>query len=126
MKIDERTAKLICNLEYLIGSQCYNPNSYDGWNDEEGREFRYPVNIYPNEDATEPIKTKANLGIDDWVYFSYHHGEIKERNIRSMKYKFGSNHLYIGLGIIDVLNYIERRYGIDFNQLEAQLSEITK
>ena len=35
-----------------------------------------------------------------------------------MKYKFGSNELYIGKGIIGILEYLEKRYGLDFNQLE--------
>ena len=35
-----------------------------------------------------------------------------------MKYKFGSNHLYIGLGIAELMTALEERYGLDFEQLE--------
>lgn len=35
-----------------------------------------------------------------------------------MKYKFGSNHLFIGEGLINVLTMMEERYGINFNELE--------
>lgn len=45
MKLNKEMCSLIADLEQLIGSECYNPNSYDGWNDVEGCEFRYPVNI---------------------------------------------------------------------------------
>ena len=37
MTINEKTIRLICELEQHIGSNCYNPNSYDGYNDEYGR-----------------------------------------------------------------------------------------
>ena len=37
-----------------------------------------------------------------------------------MKYKFGSNHLYIGDGIVKVLEHLENVYGLDFNALEDQ------
>ena len=35
-----------------------------------------------------------------------------------MKYKFGSNELFIGMGLIEVLEYLEKRYNIDFNEME--------
>ena len=35
-----------------------------------------------------------------------------------MKYKFGSNELFIGKGLQNVLNYLEDRYGLDFAELE--------
>lgn len=40
--------------------------------------------------------------------------------IGEMKYKFGANRLYIGEAIVDLLNTLEERYGIDFNELENQ------
>ena len=36
MIVDENIAELICALEYKIGNQTYNPNSYNGWTGEEG------------------------------------------------------------------------------------------
>ena len=45
MEINKTTAVLVSEIEHLIGSECYNPNSYDGWTYEQGREFRYPVVI---------------------------------------------------------------------------------
>ena len=38
-----------------------------------------------------------------------------------LKYKFSSNELYIGKGIIGILEYLEKRYGSDFNQLEKNM-----
>ena len=46
MKIATEIAALISRLEYEIGRECYNPNSYDGYTGVEGAAFRYPVTIY--------------------------------------------------------------------------------
>lgn len=43
MKLNKKTIELICELERVIGNECYNPNSFDGWTLEEGCSFRYPV-----------------------------------------------------------------------------------
>ncbi|MBO4907626.1 MAG: hypothetical protein J5486_11470 [Bacteroidaceae bacterium] len=43
MKLTKATTELICELECIIGSKCYNPNSLNGYTWEEGLEFRYPV-----------------------------------------------------------------------------------
>lgn len=109
MTINEKTIRLICELEQHIGSNCYNPNSYDGYNDEYGREMRYPVCLKIKEDGEE-YKIKGNIAsrIHDFTPEVFH----------TMKYKFGSNHLYIGLGIAELMTALEERYGLDFEQLE--------
>lgn len=38
--------------------------------------------------------------------------------VETMKYKFGSNHLWIGTALEEVLEFLEERYDIDFNTLE--------
>lgn len=45
MIVDKDTARLICKLEYELGSQTYNPHSYNGWTGEEGCGFKYPVKV---------------------------------------------------------------------------------
>lgn len=45
MEIDKNIASLIADLEFQIGYECYNPNSYNGRTFEEGCNFRYPVSI---------------------------------------------------------------------------------
>lgn len=105
MKLNKKIIDLICELEYKIGRNCYNPNSYDGWTGDEGCSYRYPV-CYSDEDGTE--------------YRSKYNPDVTKKNVHTLKYKFGSNHLYIGKGIIDVLEFLEERYGLDFNELEKQ------
>ena len=112
MKLDKKMAKLICELEYRIGSECFNPNSYDGWTGEEGAEFRYPVVIRARKDDEVLTKTRANLARE--------YPRIGCDAIGTMKYVFGSNHLFIGNGIKRLLEELEERYNLDFNELEEQ------
>lgn len=56
MIVDENIAELICALEYKIGNQTYNPNSYNGWTGEEGCRFKYPVSYCKNKIDLEEHK----------------------------------------------------------------------
>ena len=103
MKLTKATTDLICELEQIIGSQTYNPNSLNGYTLEEGLEYRYPV-WYENKEGCD---TKTSYRIRD----------IDKSKIGTIRYKFGSNHLYIGAAIIDALEHLERKYGLDFNEL---------
>jgi hypothetical protein len=103
MKLTKATTELICELEQIIGNQCYNPNSLNGYTLEEGLEFRYPV-WYENKEGRD-IKT------------SYKIRDIDKSKIGTIRYKFGSNHLYIGEAIVNALEHLERKYGLDFNEL---------
>lgn len=112
MKLNMELCSLVADIEQIIGSECYNPNSYDGWNDVEGCEFRYPISIKTQSGNFTKVKTNINttplLSKED----------ITPESIKYMKYKFGSNELFIGLGIIKALEFLERTYGLDFNELE--------
>ena len=103
MEVDKDIAKLICELEYWVGSQCYNPNSLNGYTLEEGLEFRYPV-WYENKEGKD---VKTNYIIKN----------LDKSKIDTIRYKFGSNHLYIGEAIVNALEHLERKYGLDFNEL---------
>ena len=115
MKLTKEMAKVVAEIEYLIGSECYNPNSYDGWNDIEGRDYRYPINLPDGKGNFK--KTRQNLN----RAFNISEEEINPDSVAYMKYKFGSNELFIGQGIINTLKFLEERYGIDFNELEKNI-----
>lgn len=121
MEFDEMMSKVVADLEYCIGSECYNPNSYDGWNDISGCEFRYPVMV-PVEDEEEGT---SFIKIRDRINQSWYLTEkdINPTSMSYMKYKFGSNELFVGMGIKKVLRYLEKRYGLDFNELERKYQE---
>lgn len=105
MKLNKEIMELVSKMEYMVGSSCYNPNSYDGWNMVEGCSFRYPVYV---RNGAEEEKFRSRVQLDDMEM------------VNSMKYKFGSNHLYIGRALLEILKYLEQRYGIDFNELEEK------
>lgn len=71
-----------------------------------GCTFRYPV-YYTNPEGTE-IRTKYRIS------------ELKPKNINSLHYRFGSNHLYIGDALVKVLEHIEEQCGIDIAELLKQ------
>lgn len=117
MKLTKKMCRVIADIEYLIGSECYNPNSYDGWNDIEGCSFRYPINV-PNENGKyTKIRTKITES------YLLKQADITPKSVTYMNYKFGSNELYIGIGIISTLEYLEERYSIDFNELEKKVNK---
>lgn len=110
MVIDQNITRLICILERLIGKECYNPNSYNGWTCEEGCGFRYLVHVHLDELSPNTVSTKGSL-----LYL-----DLEPHHVKTIKYKFGSNHLYIGEGLAQVLLALENRYDLDFNQLEEE------
>ena len=48
---------------------------------------------------------------------------ISPSEVHTMKYVFGSNHLFIGKGIYNILNELEKRYGLDFDKMEEELGK---
>ena len=117
MIVDKDTARLICKLEYELGSQTYNPHSYNGWTGEEGCGFKYPVKYCKNKNAL--IKQELTKNKNEINY-------IDPQCINTMKYAFGLNHLYVGKGIIKMLECLEEVYNIDFNKLEQKRLEKKK
>lgn len=113
MQVDKNVMQLIIDLEYIIGKECYNPNSYDGYTGEQGREFRYPVWV-----------DTSNTSEVNMQKFSRKISGITPEKISSMKYKFGSNHLYIGSALKMILELLEDRYDIDFSELEEHRSSM--
>lgn len=119
MLMDKRIADLIADLEYYIGSECYNPNSYDGWNDIAGCDYRYPITMPRGDGSFQRIRGRIRGSA------LIQEQDITPETIKYMKYRFGANELFVGLGLIKILEHLEERYGIDFNKLEAE-AETTK
>ena len=97
MKHDTRAAQLIVELESYIGGTCYNPRSYNGWTKETGCYFSYPAHFYKEPNSC--------------TWFEY---------AMSMHYRFGANHLRVGQSILDLLEHLEDRYGLDISALEVE------
>jgi len=103
MKLTKKTIQLICDLERIIGDECYNPHSFDGWTLEEGKDFRYPV-TYTDNDGNERKSWSTIQNID-------------KKKLYTMRYKFGANNLFIGIGLHNVLEYLEKNYNLNFDEL---------
>lgn len=113
--INEETANLIFELEGIIGAETYNPNSVDGYAGDIGRQFRYPL-TYDSPDGEWIYKSRA-------LALSTEMDSVDEGTFKTMRYLFGSNHLYIGIGISKVLNHLENRYKLDFAKLERKYQD---
>ena len=109
MNITNETAQLVSDLENIIGRKCYNSSSYNGYTGEYGAHFRYPVK-YPNIMGTFS-KTRGSKE------------DLKLSKVSQMRYCFGANELFIGEGIIDLLNELEQRFGISFEKLLDEENE---
>lgn len=103
--------KVLMELEYEVGKHCYNRNSYNGWTGEEGLSYRYPVHY---------CKTKKDLEEHKLSKTRNQITNIEPYCIQTIKYKFGSNDLFIGNALVDVLSALEERYNLDFNLLEVE------
>ena len=108
MKNTQNIESLIAKLEYEVGRECYNPNSYDGYTGIEGLGYRYPVKVYQDENMRTYRGSITS---------------ISPSEIHTMKYVFGSNHLFIGKGIYNILNELEKRYGLDFDKMEEEMDK---
>ena len=117
MNMDLDMCELVCELEYLIGKECYNPHSYDGWNDIEGCGFRYPVRIMLNIGG-HMVEQSLRCNLNERNGFINPEQDFNHKVINNLKYKFGANEMYIGLGVQNILKFLEERYNLDFNQLE--------
>lgn len=113
MEITKEMIPLILEIEETIGGYCYNPHSYDGWREIQGKEYRYLPTYLVGDGPDAELKKSAY-----WL-----NKDITTENVRSMHYRFGANHLYIAKGIIEAMGILEQRYGIDFNALEKQYRE---
>ena len=116
MEITIETARLVCDIENIIGNWVWNGQANYG----EGDFIRYPVWI-------NRTQNKTNQTTCAWEKISYINvndnvPEINPEDIGSLQYRFGANELEIGTAIVNTLKFLENRYGIDFVQLEKQLA----
>lgn len=117
MKINKTTVKIIYDIEEIIGSNCYNSQARRYWNDTPGNYIRYPATIWGDKEQTEIYSTK---------YSCLKNKNIPVKNITTLEYQFGVNWLRIGKGIIETLEMLEERYGLDFYELEKSYKKTQK
>lgn len=93
--------KLLIELEYIVGNECYNGNiqNYESWGEleSEGRSFRYPVKFFDGQD-----KIKRRNVTED----------IPSEELITGYYAFGANELSIYRALNKVLKHLEREHGL--------------
>lgn len=102
LEISEPRAKLILELERLVGGYTYNPKSAVRARDGEivrwGRRFRYPLSY--RDQSGKSLKAPPK---DDWT----------PSEVLSSHYTFGSNQFEIAIALEAVLSYLEEQHGLD-------------
>lgn len=120
MKPTKNTVDLICQLEYIIGSQV---RTYSG------DCIKYPVTAiafrYNGFPLDRPMMEQKRWLPIEYEKENYDFGK-PEIFVENLHYCFGSYKLYIGDGIIAILEYLEKRYDIDFARMEADLLDTQK
>ncbi len=94
---NERTMELIEELERIIGNHFHNKQKRGGFY------YRYPVHFEENGTTYKSTGKIYDLTPD---------------NLHSVKYTMGANSLYIGDALLEVLDFLEERYNLDFDDLE--------
>lgn len=103
-KISKKRAALLEELEYIVGSECYNSNIQNwgpgGIFEGEGRSFRYPVTVVDDNGNKRKYSYKTvSLG-------------LPPEKIERCYYAFGANQLYIMAALNKVLTYLEQNNGL--------------
>lgn len=105
MELNNLTVDLIKELEYIIGKNVYNGNVKNHDDYEDGDLIRYPCRMKdPKDNVIYVYKGKLYDATPESITWAF--------------YKFGANNLNIGDALIELLEYLEDRYDLDFNQLE--------
>ncbi|WP_051153687.1 hypothetical protein [Litoreibacter arenae] len=97
-KFTKKRAKLLADLEHLVGKNCYNGNIQNygagGFYEGAGRDFRYPLTMI--DEAGEKRKRKFPPAT-----------EVSPEMLSSGYYAFGANRLHIIKALNEVLEYLE-------------------
>lgn len=88
----------------------------------ESRSKTTPYTDRAEKEKSNSYKIRTKLNEDNFSRSKF----LTPFTVRNMKYILGSNELFVGKGIICALEYIEKRYGIDFAELEERMKEDEK
>ena len=98
MFLANEIVSLIAALEPIVG-QCF-------YNEQErgGHYFRYPIRLTRNG---QDYEGKGGRILD-----------LSQNDIMTLHYQTGANKLFVGCALVEVLQFLENRYGIDFAEME--------
>lgn len=101
-KISKKRAALLEELEYIVGSECYNGN-IQNWGPGgefygEGRSFRYPLTFVDDDGAKRKFRYQAS--------------GVSSESLERCYYGFGANQLYIIRALDKVLKHLEEKHDL--------------
>lgn len=102
MSMTQERAELIAKLEDLSAVWVYNKSNNYG----KGGFYHYPV-------------TYRNPACNNDLFDGRDGYPIMPETVDSLRYEFGANKYFIGSALDSVLDYLEKRYNLNFDQLEA-------
>lgn len=103
MSMSQERAELIAKLEDIAAEWVYNKRNNYG----KGGFYHYPV-------AYKDPRYNNSL-FDGKDYYP-----VTPETIESLRYEFGANKYFIGNALDAILDYLEKRYNIDFDALEDE------
>lgn len=111
------TFKMIYDLEYIVSGEHYFPYARDWFGNVTGSKGNY-AKKFPKDIEDErggQIHTKININSSTLKRKCY-----TRKAVLNMYYDYGRTQCDIGTAIVRMLEYLEKRYGIDFYELEKQ------
>ena len=132
MTINDNIFELISELEYIISNETLSKSAFLGAGISDAYDYRYPVRISLDGNQEES-KTQVRDKVHDYCETWTKRDELTNERIvtkivkptpdviKTMYYAFGAHRLYIGDALKKVLEFLENRYNIDFNELEAKV-----
>ncbi|RBW55565.1 hypothetical protein DS909_10690 [Phaeobacter gallaeciensis] len=99
----KRRAKILAELEHIVGGKCYNGNIQNwgpgGVYEGEGRSFRYPLTMI--DEMGDKRKRKYPPAID-----------VPLEMLSTGHYQFGANKMHIIRALDEVLKYLEANHSL--------------
>ena len=103
LQLTKKRAKLLAELEHLVGKNCYNPNTQnwgpDGVYKGEGRGFRYPLTMIDERGG----KRKRSYPPAT---------DVSPEMLATGYYACGANRFHIIKALDDVLQHLENHHGL--------------
>jgi hypothetical protein len=112
--IFERKTLMLSNLYLELEEILAGASDSSGYTKQYSSNRRYPIRI-PMKDGTFIKGTRVLLG-----------DGIEPKQFMGSHYSFGSHKFYAGQALCKIIDYLEQRYGIDFQALEKNLNSKTK
>lgn len=116
----EEFYRLIQELEPEIGGRCYNSHIQNygpgGVWKGAGRKIRYPVTYCEKDGSKRKFSGDRPIRIIRDSPLEVEYPSLKEE-IDTVHYRFGSNEIYIYHGIKAVLEKIEEKFNMDFDEI---------